>query len=167
MTFVALLDVNPNYLFQCEENGSGCYKVLYPPRTGTTEDSFHQFWDDLINDSVELFCPERVSRDRNTNHFAFSGNLRPDLIGSVRQKWALLRAEEKSPYTAGDPRTELLEKLLWTYHGLPYIFAYFARGANVTLTALYQRGANGAIEVEEVLLYFTYCFNSAPLFICG
>jgi hypothetical protein len=58
---------------------------------------------------------------RNTAGKASTGGLRPNVLGILRQQWALWRGEEKSPGSKCDPKLELVSKLLWTCPGLPYI----------------------------------------------
>ncbi|CAG8803119.1 16166_t:CDS:2, partial [Racocetra fulgida] len=100
-------------------------QLIYPPSYGKTEDSYHYLWDCIIKNTLELFGMHSASLptlefDRNTNKRTSTG-------------------EEKSREEAGDPSSELVDKIKdWTYGDAPYIFAYYAIGAQVTFVALYK-----------------------------
>jgi hypothetical protein len=47
------------------------------------------------------------------------------------------RREEKALGNKGDPRLELVNKFLRTYHGLPYIPRYHANGMTIIITIFY------------------------------
>lgn len=179
--FVRLAPFDTKNLFKtedseyfCKKLDSALAKVLEPPQTGSTEDSFHQFWDDLVNDFLQMFCVEAIFRDRNTSRDLSTGSLRPDVIGQVGMEWALWRGEEKAESTAGDPKKELLDKLTWVYDRVPYIFAYYARGAMVTLVALYMEGTKkmrklGTFNLGTVdgrVQIILACLNVARLIPC-
>ena len=158
----------------CKKLDSALAKVLEPPQRGSTEDSFHQFWDDLVNDFLQMFCVEAIFPDRDTSRDPSTGNFRPDVIGQVASEWALWRGEEKAETTAGDPRQELLDKLTWVYDWVPYIFAYYARGVMVTLVALYMEGTKkikklGTFNLGTVdgrVKIILACLNVARLIPC-
>ncbi|CAG8759009.1 10739_t:CDS:2, partial [Dentiscutata heterogama] len=118
-------------------------QLIYPPSYGKTEDSYHDLWDSIIKNTLELFGMHSTSLptlefDRNTNKRTSTGRNRPDMVVLVRNVCPF-RGEEKSREEAGDPSSELVDKIKdWTYGDAPYIFAYYAIGAQVTFVALYK-----------------------------
>uniref|UniRef100_A0A7I4CZ08 Protein kinase domain-containing protein n=1 Tax=Physcomitrium patens TaxID=3218 RepID=A0A7I4CZ08_PHYPA len=87
--------------------------VLRPPATGSTESSYHAYWDCLVTEPISLFSLETLVFDRDTSRFSSSENKRPDKLGMV-SRLALWRGEEKGPDTEDDPKQELVRKLIWT-----------------------------------------------------
>jgi hypothetical protein len=106
-----------------------------PPETGTTEDSFHAFWDLLIVKPFKVGYPHGVY-NRNTSRHTSTRQYRPDLSYLVLDA-CLARGEEKGPENDDDPGEELISKLTWTYGSCPYVFGYYARAATVTYCYLY------------------------------
>ncbi|CAG8617308.1 7562_t:CDS:2, partial [Dentiscutata heterogama] len=100
-------------------------QLIYPPSYGKTEDSYHDLWDSIIKNTIEMFGKHNASLpmlefDRNTSKRTSTG-------------------EEKSREEAGDPSRELVDKFNdWTYGDAPYIFAYYAVGAYVTFVTLHK-----------------------------
>ncbi|CAG8794107.1 41423_t:CDS:2 [Gigaspora margarita] len=89
-------------------------QLIYSPSYEKTEDSYHYLWDCIIKNTLELFGMHSASRNR------------PDMVVLVRNVCPL-RGEEKSRDEAGDPSSELVDKIKdWTYGDAPYIFAYYA-----------------------------------------
>ncbi|CAG8757439.1 12880_t:CDS:2, partial [Ambispora leptoticha] len=118
-------------------------QLIYPPSYGITEDSYHDLWDSIIKNTIEMFGMHSASLptlefDRNTNKRTSTGRNRPDMVVLVRNVCPF-RGEENSREEAGDPSSELVDKIKdWTYGDAPYIFAYYAIGAQVTFVALYK-----------------------------
>jgi len=103
--------------------------VLEPPSATSTENIYHAFWDQNISKPLQVVIPEATSR-REKNWF--TETRRPDYTLIIEAKCPF-RGEEKSPENPGNPKTELIEKLVgWRYHPAPYIlgriflFASFA-----------------------------------------
>lgn len=109
------------------------YHVLHPQQT-EVQQSFLSSIFGLALSTTLCSCFAWIHSTRNTSGKASTGDLRRDVIGILRQQWTLRRGEEKAPGSEGDPRSA---KLLWTYHGLPYILGYYANGMMVTITVLY------------------------------
>ncbi|CAG8691957.1 13942_t:CDS:2, partial [Dentiscutata heterogama] len=111
--------------------------LIYPPSYGKTEDSYHCLWDCVIKNTIETFGMHSASLptlefDRNTSRN------RPDMVVLVRNVCPF-RGAEKSREEAGDPSSELIDKIKdWTYGDAPYILAYYAIGVQITFVALYK-----------------------------
>ncbi|CAI2197008.1 19462_t:CDS:2 [Funneliformis geosporum] len=114
--------------------------IAYPPLIGTTEDSFHAFWDALIIKPIKIGCPKGV-HNRNTSHHTSTNQFRPDLSYLVFGA-CLARGEEKGPENHDDPAVELTSKLTWTYGNCPYIFGYYTVATSVTYCYLYFEEEN-------------------------
>jgi hypothetical protein len=112
--------------------------IVNPPQTGTTEDSFHSFWDALIVKPIIIGCPDGVY-NRNTSRNTSTGLFRPDISYLIRGA-CLMRGEEKGPENTENPADELVSKLKWSYGDCPYIFGYYATASNVTYCYLYHEG---------------------------
>jgi len=112
--------------------------IAKPPVIGTTEDSFHAFWDALIVNPFRVGYPQGVY-NRNTSLHTSTRRYRPDLSYLVLDA-CLARGEEKGPDNDDDPGEELVSKLTWTYGNCPYIFGYHAKCATVTYCYLYTEG---------------------------
>lgn len=110
--------------------------IVSPPLTGTTEDSFHAFWDALIVKPVVIGCPDGVY-NRNTSRHTSTGLFRPD-TSYLLNGACLMRGEEKGPENTEDPAEELVSKLKWSYGDCPYIFGYYATASSVTYCYLYH-----------------------------
>lgn len=63
------------------------------------------------------------------------------------------RGEEKGAASAGNPRMELLEKFDWVYEKLPFVMAYYAKGYDFTICAIYQRGDGNSVGLEDLLSF--------------
>ncbi|RIB23591.1 hypothetical protein C2G38_2032619 [Gigaspora rosea] len=111
--------------------------LIYPPSYGKTEDSYHCLWDCVIKNTIETFGMHNASLptlefDRNTSRN------RPDMVVLVKNVCPFCD-EEKSRDEAGDPSSELIDKIQdWTYGDAPYILAYYAIGVQITFVALYK-----------------------------
>jgi hypothetical protein len=88
------------------------------PRNGT-EDRFHTMWDKNISEVLHLILSEAMPI-RNSNKNTSTALKLPD-YGFLFKNHCVLRGEEKGTDTAGDPKRELVDKLKWIYHPLPYI----------------------------------------------
>src|SRR5581483_8939064 len=110
--------------------------IVVPPKTGTTEDSFHAFWDALIVKPIVIGCPDGVY-NRNTSRHTSTGLFRPD-TSYLLNGACLMRGEEKGPENTEDPADELVSKLKWSYGDCPYIFGYYATASSVTYCYLYH-----------------------------
>ncbi|XP_024366588.1 crinkler effector protein 8 isoform X1 [Physcomitrium patens] len=124
--------------------------VLRPPATGSTESSYHAYWDCLVTEPISLFSLETLVFDRDTSRFSSSENKRPDKLGMV-SRLALWRGEEKGPDTEDDPKQELVRKLIWTYGNLPYLLCYYANAAIVTYCALVHDAKRCKTEVVDLI----------------
>ena len=142
------LPTNRDKLFKLAGPGEGCSKITplvniivnppMPAPTADTEDSFHCFWDTVIEEPLKFFFDGPWLTERNNSGEGSISGTRPDKV--VRfgfQFYALWRGEEKGPLSAGDPRQELISKLDWTYKHLPFLMAYYARSTLVTFCALH------------------------------
>lgn len=69
---------------------------------------------------------------RDSSHYIATGSLYPD-YGFLINQFCVFRGEEKGPENFTDPRKELMDKLQWAYDPAPYVFGYYARGADLTL----------------------------------
>ena len=126
--------------------------MLRPPPTGSTESSYHAYWDVLVTEPISLFSLKfetPVVFDRGSE-FSSSKNKRPDKFGMV-SRFALWRGEEKGPHTKGDPKQELIEKLNWTYGNLPYLLRYYANASVVTYCALVHDAKRCKTEVVDLI----------------
>ncbi|CAG8775912.1 9525_t:CDS:2 [Dentiscutata erythropus] len=118
-------------------------QLIYPPSYGNTEDSYHDLWDSIIKNTLELFGMHSASLptlqfDRNTNKRTSTGRNRPDMVVLVKNVCPF-RGEEKAREEGGDPSIELVDKIKdWTYGDAPYILAYYAIGVQITFVALYK-----------------------------
>ncbi|RIB19827.1 kinase-like domain-containing protein [Gigaspora rosea] len=110
-------------------------QIPFPPEFGSTEDSFHSFWDALICNPFKIACPSG-NFNRNSNCHISTKRFRPDYSYVVFDA-CLTRGEEKGPSDNDDPAVELTSKLTWTYGNCPYIFGYYAQGTAVTYCYLY------------------------------
>ncbi|CAG8724111.1 11588_t:CDS:2, partial [Funneliformis mosseae] len=110
--------------------------IARPPVTGTTEDSYHAFWDALIIKPMLIGCPEAVY-NRNTSKYKSTGLCRPDTSCLISGA-CLVRGEEKGPENSEDPAKELTSKMKWTYGDCPYIFGYYAIATKVTYCYLQE-----------------------------
>lgn len=124
--------------------------VFTPPATGSTESSYIAFWDVLVSQPISLFSLETLVFDRDTSKFSSSENKRPDKLGMV-SRLALWRGEEKGPDTQGDPKEELVRKLIWTYGNLPYLMCYYANTAIVTYCALVHDAKRCKTQVMDLI----------------
>jgi len=112
--------------------------ISNPPSTGTTEDSFHAFWDALIVKPLIIGCPNGIY-NRNTSRHITTGLFRPD-TSYLLNGACLMRGEEKGPENTDDPADELISKLTWTYGNCPYIFGYYAITSKVTYCYICYEG---------------------------
>ncbi|XP_031256857.1 uncharacterized protein LOC116114857 [Pistacia vera] len=107
--------------------------------TATSRDSFIGVWDDCINRIVSKFCSVEmvIVRKSSSSSPEPLQDQWPNVTGFVRN-FCLWRGEEADQLREGqlDPSSSIVEKLLWTYMDLPYLFGYYAVGYIVTFCAL-------------------------------
>ncbi|RIB04903.1 hypothetical protein C2G38_2221130 [Gigaspora rosea] len=101
--------VNASSRLWCEH----LIQILCPPEFGSTEESFHSFWDALIFKPLKIACPLGTF-NRNSNCHTSTNRFRPDFSYLVNDA-CLVRGEEKCPSIYDDPAVELISKLTWTY----------------------------------------------------
>ncbi|EFJ13530.1 hypothetical protein SELMODRAFT_424394 [Selaginella moellendorffii] len=125
--------------------------VIKPPEVGTTEFSYIPFWNMLIHESIKGYLQTSVSLtfDRNTNCETRTLSQLPDYVGYVGALYSLFRGEEKAVRGPGNPKQELMDKLVWVYKDVPYLLGYHARGPNVTFGALYHGG--GKVQCQDLV----------------
>jgi len=105
-----------------------------PPLTGT-EDLFHSTYDNNIS-SIVKFILGRVTPIRNSNRGTSTALQRPD-YGLLVNENCILRGEEKGSDSAGDPKRELVDKIVqWKWHPLRYILGYYAETTKVSFVAI-------------------------------
>ena len=94
--------------------------IAFPPLEDTgTESSFHSFWDQNIRNFLTCILKARAIRDGNER--GSTPLQRPD-FGLLVNGICIFRGEEKAPsYSGKHPKTELLEKVTWTYGSAPYL----------------------------------------------
>lgn len=141
------LPTNRDKLFREAKPAEVCYGIVplvncivAPPiPTADTEDSFHHFWDTMIEEPLRFFYDGPWLAERNKSGEGSSSGTRPDKVARFGfNSCALWRGEEKGPITSGDPKMELISKLVWSYKHLPFLLAYYARAWLVTICALHQ-----------------------------
>lgn len=107
--------------------------------TATSRDSFIGLWDDCINRVVSKFCSVEMVIVRKPSSLSPEPlqDQWPNVTGFVRNL-CLWRGEETDQLKEGqfDPSSSIVEKFLWTYMDLPYLFGYYAVGYIVTFCAL-------------------------------
>jgi hypothetical protein len=92
---------------------------FFPPASDSTENAFIVFWDMNIRNIVDAVITGRPIRD--SNEMRSTALMRPD-FGFLINGICAFRGEEKAPvFTGRHPKTELFEKLTWTYDPAPYI----------------------------------------------
>ncbi|RUS15861.1 hypothetical protein BC937DRAFT_91879 [Endogone sp. FLAS-F59071] len=101
---------------------------------GRYEDGYHFFWDNNIRSLLERLVPMGRAI-RNTSQSMSILNMRPD-FGFIHSKVCPFRGEEKSDLNGENPRSELRDKLVWTYGDVPYVLGYYANGAKVTYVTI-------------------------------
>ena len=92
--------------------------VSTPPPSPGTEHSFVYFWDLNIRSILERLLPDAKVL-RNSNQHTSTRIARPDHALLYRYI-CIWRGEEKEDESA-DPKSELLDKLVWVYDDAPYI----------------------------------------------
>lgn len=108
-----------------------------PPQTDT-DGVFHFTYDMNISEIVG-FILSNSRYGRNTNHNTSTTLQRPDYNLTINNH-CLLRGEEKGVNSTGNPRNELVEKLVWTYSPLPYIFGLLSFYCDLTkFLCIYNR----------------------------
>ncbi|KAE9392328.1 hypothetical protein BT96DRAFT_1023651 [Gymnopus androsaceus JB14] len=112
-------------------------RLLEGINSSRTEDGYHQFWDDNIRKALETLIPEGECI-RNSNYDKETYNARPD-FGFLITKRCVFRGEEKGPTSAGDPASELIQKLVWAHDSAPYILGYYANETVLTWSRLFIR----------------------------
>ncbi|CAG8587668.1 5869_t:CDS:2 [Ambispora leptoticha] len=127
--FVSSLNASSRFWSEC------LIQIPCPPEFGSTEDSFHAFWDALIFKPIKTACPTGIFK-RNSNRHTSTKRFRPDFSYLIHHA-CLTRGEEKGPNSDDNPAVELVSKLTWTYGDCPYIFGYYAHGTMVTYCYLY------------------------------
>ncbi|XP_024515024.1 uncharacterized protein LOC9649710 [Selaginella moellendorffii] len=85
----------------------------------------------------------------NTNCETRTLSQLPDYVGYVGALYSLFRGEEKAVRGPGNPKQELMDKLVWVYKDVPYLLGYHARGPNVTFGALYHGG--GKVQCQDLV----------------
>ncbi|XP_002976437.2 uncharacterized protein LOC9648867 [Selaginella moellendorffii] len=125
--------------------------VIKPPGVGITEFSYIPFWNMLIHEAIKGYLQTSVpfTFDRNTNCETQTLSQLPDYVGYVGALYSLFRGEEKVVRGPGNPKKELMNKLVWVYKDVPYLLGYHARGPNVTFGALYHGG--GKVQCEDLV----------------
>jgi hypothetical protein len=83
------------------------------------EDVFHSTWDNNISRIFRLILSDAESI-RNSNRNCSTALKRPD-YGLLLKGHCVLRGKEKGSDPVGDPKQELVEKLIWQYSPLSYI----------------------------------------------
>jgi hypothetical protein len=124
--------------------------VLRLPATGSTESSYHAYWDCLVTKPISLFSLETLFFDRGTSESSSSKDKRPDKLGMILGL-ALWHGEEEGPGTEGDPKQELVRKLIWTYGNLPYLLDYYANAAVVTYCVLVHNARQDKSDVVPLI----------------
>ncbi|THU96247.1 hypothetical protein K435DRAFT_839131 [Dendrothele bispora CBS 962.96] len=108
-----------------------------PPPKGTTEESYHVFWDENIRKVVEVIVPSGTAI-RNSNQDTATRRLFPD-FGFVLDNRCPFRGEEKDPMNDDeDPRAELSQKFNWDYGSVPYLLGYYCNGTKLTYVAIFR-----------------------------
>lgn len=93
--------------------------ISTPPPTGT-EELFHSTYDNNIS-SIVKFILGLATPIRNSNRGTSTALQRPD-YGLLINEHCILRGEEKGSDSAGDPKRELVDKIVqWKWHPLRYI----------------------------------------------
>lgn len=90
-----------------------------PPESSSSEDAFINFWDENIRCILTKFVPSSKVIRNSSRHMSTS-NKRPD-FGLLLSKVCPFRGEETSENSQEDPKSELSEKLVWTYGDAPYV----------------------------------------------
>ncbi|KAE9399956.1 hypothetical protein BT96DRAFT_881795 [Gymnopus androsaceus JB14] len=125
-------------------------RLLEGINSSRTEDGYHQFWDDNIRKALETLIPEGECI-RNSNYDKETYNARPD-FGFLITKRCVFRG----PTSAGDPASELIQKLVWAHDSAPYILGYYANETVLTLVEIvHQVGHIRRIDLEAADLRLT------------
>ena len=94
--------------------------IYRAPNSTGTEDSFHSTYDTNISDIIRTILPGARSF-RNTNKGTSTALQRPDYVLLINQN-CIFRGEEKGSETAGNPKEELVQKIVrWQWYPLTYI----------------------------------------------
>jgi hypothetical protein len=125
-------------------------RIVKPVDTGASEASFVSFWDDMIRHVLSYVLQDVGQSERNSSHSASTGSKRPDFLFLVNSV-CVFRGEEKAPgYDIATPRSELIEKMEWTYGDVPYLLGYTAVGFEVRLYAIIHTCDNN-IDSRELV----------------
>ena len=137
-------------------------RMLKSLRIGTTENSFIWFWDTMIRSVLDfVFSEADIGRDSSKG--SSTAKKRPDFC-FILNEVCVFRGEEKEPgVDIKLPRSELEEKLIWSYGKVPYLFGYAASGFKIRLFAL-TRGINDAAGANTFQLGFFNLENLADRF---
>ncbi|KAJ3334060.1 hypothetical protein HDU93_008222 [Gonapodya sp. JEL0774] len=134
--------------------------LIREPPPGSTEASFHYFWDDNIRNVLLFLFGGDAQADRDTSYGTSTGKKRPD-FNLIYQNVCVFRGEEKArgvnPHI---PRNELSAKLEWFYWDAPYVFGYYAIGPMVNYVALLSPSAPGTQPAVLDLLNFNLSYRS-------
>ncbi|KAI6145599.1 hypothetical protein BKA82DRAFT_995780 [Pisolithus tinctorius] len=111
------------------------------------EFSFIPFWDNNICNVIALLVPGgRAIRHSPTDISNFPK------FGFLVNHVCLFRGEERAPHGKDDPRVELIKKFQWTYGSVPYMFGYYCRGTEMTLTAIIApRAPENKIRLHDII----------------
>ncbi|KAL1219828.1 Crinkler effector protein 8 [Cardamine amara subsp. amara] len=104
----------------------------------SSKDSLIPLWHDSVNRMVSKFCEMVILRKPDSSSCVENVQDQwPNVTGFVKG-FALWRGEETDKVREGvaDPSSLLVQKILWSYHDLPYILGYHAIGFTVTFCAL-------------------------------
>ncbi|CAK5069014.1 unnamed protein product [Aphanomyces euteiches] len=111
-------------------------RIVKAMNPGDTETSFISFWDDLIRNVLNFMLSDVGKSERNSSRSASTEPKRPDYLFIV-DSVCVFRGEGKVPGDSIEtPRRELVDKLVWSYGDVPYLFGYTAVGYDVRLYAL-------------------------------
>ncbi|CAN0902649.1 Crinkler effector protein 8 [Linum grandiflorum] len=134
-----------------------CNNVIVP----SCRDSFIGLWDDCVNRLISKFCSFDLTLVRK------STDQWPNLTGFVKG-FCLWRGEEIDRLTEGqqfEPSLTIAEKLMWTYHDLPYVLGYYAVGYTVTFCAMCRssRPSSSSSGSQQILRTDLYSLDlSSP-----
>jgi hypothetical protein len=105
--------------------------VAGSPDGDGTDISFFSFWDDNIRKILSvIFAPHEVIRGGNRNMSAACQWLD---FGLLKHGVCTFRGKEKPPrYSGKHPKDELFDKLVWTYHPVPWILGQYFHATSST-----------------------------------
>ncbi|KAJ3332817.1 hypothetical protein HDU93_008920, partial [Gonapodya sp. JEL0774] len=134
--------------------------LIREPPPGSTEASFHYFWDDNIRLVLLFLFGGDAQADRDTSYGTSTGKKRPD-FNLIYQNVCVFRGEERARgVDPHKPRNELSANLEWFYWDAPYVFGYYAIGAMVNYVAILSPSAPGTKPAVLDLLNFNLSYRS-------